>query len=100
MGALAKLLIESEDAINKLGQNPKENDGYNFKVDKDTWSKDDFLIRTDNNNFVLAVTWANPPEGYTPSMPNLAKAFNKMGLSIIPTVELEQLKQKAEKKSK
>lgn len=100
MGALSKLLIEAEAAINELGKNSKENDGWDFKVDKDTWSVDDFTIRTSSEDFVLAVTWANPPEGYTPSMPNLGHVFEKLGWSVVDTAELERLRKVEEEYKK
>ena len=97
MGALSMLMIEAEDAINKLGKKPLENDGYEFKVDSKTWSMDDYVIRAGNEAFVLGVTWLNPPPGFQPSMPNMAKAFKNAGLQVISKLEYDRLKSIEEK---
>lgn len=86
------LMIHASDAIDKLGKNDAENDGWKFKVDSSTWSMDDFVIRGgDGEDFVLAVAWANPPYGYKPCMPNLGHVFEKVGWKVIDQEEYNRL---------
>ncbi len=99
MGALNAMMLACEEAINKLGQNPKENDGYEFKVDTSTRSVDDVTIRAGDHEFVLAIVWKNLP-GWEPCCPNLGHAFrDNYGWSVIDTKKLKHLK-KIEKKYK
>lgn len=101
MGALSKLMLEAEYAINELGKNDAENDGWKFKVDSSTWSMDDYVIRGGGGeDFVLAVAWANPPYGYKPCMPNMGRVFEKVGWKLIDKSEYDHLKEIEEKYNK
>lgn len=101
MGALASLMIEAADAINKLGRDKARNEGWEFKTDSSTWSCDDFVIRGGGGeDFVLAVTWANPPYMYKPSLPNLRMSLDKVGWQVVDKKEYERLKEIEEKYNK
>lgn len=91
MGALSSMMRATAAAINELGEDEFENDGYKFKVDESTWSPDDFTVRAGTEEFVVAFLWKKLP-GYQPVCPNLGHALRNAGMEVIDKTEYERLK--------